>query len=159
MNKSTIRFLCSNLIKDEILATALTFWLAFLHSPSTCSSKVSLLSIFIPKNFPLHVLENFLLQISAWWIFLSLRRRWNLSGFIFIQLFWNHKVSHSATLWTTTHCKWNAVICINYLVDIWLKEEEITKKDIKNWWTQYEALSYTMYYICPFAKRLIYFYL
>ena len=29
MNKSAIRFLCSNLIKDEIITTALTFWLAF----------------------------------------------------------------------------------------------------------------------------------
>ena len=56
-NKLTIRFLCSNLIKDEIVATALTFWLAFLRSPSTCSSRVSLLSILIPKIFSLHVLE------------------------------------------------------------------------------------------------------
>ena len=51
MNKLTIRCLCSNLIKNEILATALTFWLAFLHSPSMCSSKVNLLSTLISKNF------------------------------------------------------------------------------------------------------------
>ena len=98
MNKLTIRFLCSNLIIDEILATALTFWLAFLHTSSTCSLKVSLLSIFIPKNFSLHVLESFSLQISTWWLFLSLGRRWNLSGFTYIQLFRNHKVRLSATL-------------------------------------------------------------
>ena len=75
----------------------LTFWLAFLHSPSACSSKVSLLSFFIPKNFSLHVLESFSLQISIWWLFLSLRRRWNLSEFTFIQLFRNHKLRLSAT--------------------------------------------------------------
>ena len=56
-------------IKDEILATSLNFWLAFLRSPSMCSSKVSLLSIFIRKNFSLHVLERFSLQISFWWLF------------------------------------------------------------------------------------------
>ena len=132
MNKSTIHFLCSSLIKDKILATALTFWLFFLRSLSSCSSKVSLLSIFIPKSFPLHVLENLVLQISTWWLFLSLRKRWNLSGLTFIQLFRNHKVSLSATLWTTTHCKWNAIICITYSVDIWPKQKEIAKKDIKN---------------------------
>ena len=51
MNELAIRFLCSNLIKDEIIARALTFRLAFLHSPSSCSPKVSLLSIFIPEVF------------------------------------------------------------------------------------------------------------
>ena len=51
MNKLTIRFLCSNLIKDEILATALIFWLAFLHSLFSCSSRVSLILILILKNF------------------------------------------------------------------------------------------------------------
>ena len=55
MNELTIRFLCSNLIKDEILA-----------------------------NF--------------FWIFLSLRKRWNLSRFTFIQLFRNQKVRLSAKL-------------------------------------------------------------
>ena len=51
MNELTIRALCSNLIEDEILARALTFKLAILHSPSTCSSKVRLASIFSPKGF------------------------------------------------------------------------------------------------------------
>ena len=52
MNKLKIRFRCSNLIKDEILAIALNFW----HSPSTCSSKVSLLSILSPNTF--HCMSN-----------------------------------------------------------------------------------------------------
>ena len=98
MNKLTIRFLCSNIFKDEILATALTFWLAFLHSPSTSSQKQAYYHFLSPKNFSLHVLESFSLQISTWWLFLSLGRRWNLSGFTFIQLFRNHKVRLSATL-------------------------------------------------------------
>ena len=50
MNELAIPSLCSNL-KDEVLARALTFWLTFLHSPSTCCLKVSLLSFFIPKVF------------------------------------------------------------------------------------------------------------
>ena len=33
MNESAIHFLCSNLIKDEIIARALTFRLAFLQVP------------------------------------------------------------------------------------------------------------------------------
>ena len=61
-------------IKDEILATALNFSLAFLRSPSMCSSKLSLLSIFIPKNFLLHVLERFSLQISFWWPFITKKK-------------------------------------------------------------------------------------
>ena len=74
MNKLTIRFLCSNLIKDEIIATALTFWLDFLESPYMSSSKVSL-SFFFPKNFSLHVLESFSLQISTWWLFFSSKKK------------------------------------------------------------------------------------
>ena len=102
MNKLTIRFLCSNIFKDEILATALTFWLAFLHSPSTSSQKQAYYHFLSPKNFSLHVLESFSLQISTWWLFLSRRRRWNLSGFTFIQLFRNHKVRLSATPLTSS---------------------------------------------------------
>ena len=63
MNELTIRFCCLNPIKGEILARAPTFLLAFLHSPSTWSAKVSLLSMFIPKNFLPPVLERFSLQI------------------------------------------------------------------------------------------------
>ena len=118
MNELTIRFLFSNLIKDEILARPLTFWLTFLHSPSTCSSKVRFSSIFIPKSFSLHVLESFSSQISTWWIFLSLRRRWSLSGFTFIQSFRNRKVRNSATLTSNSELP----IANGVLSSAWLTE-------------------------------------
>ena len=96
MNKLTIRFLCSNLIKDEIIATALTFWLDFLESPYMSSSKVSL-SFFSQKTFHCTYLKASHFKYPPDDSFLSLRRRWNLSGFTFIQLFRNHKVRLSAT--------------------------------------------------------------
>ena len=46
MNELTIRFLCSNLIKDEVCASALTVWLAFLQFLSFFS-EVSFLSALI----------------------------------------------------------------------------------------------------------------
>ena len=58
MNELPMRFLCSNLIKDETLASSLTFWLDSLHRFPASSSKVSLLSIFIPQSFSLHVLKT-----------------------------------------------------------------------------------------------------
>ena len=45
----------------------------------------------VNQHFSKHALENCLLQISNSMIFLSLRRRWNLSGFTFIQLMRNEK--------------------------------------------------------------------
>ena len=66
-----MHLLCSNLIKVENLATALTLFWA-LHNLSTCSSKESSLSIFIPKIFLQHVTESFSMKIITGLIFLSL---------------------------------------------------------------------------------------
>ena len=131
---------CSNLINDEILVRALTFWLAFLHSPSTCSSKVSLLSIFIPKSFPLHLLESFSLQISTWWIFFVTKKK--------VKFIWIHfhtvilkpqsKAFRSSLnfinyfqFWTT-HCKWRVIISITNWVNIWYKENKLQRKTLKS---------------------------
>ena len=95
--------------------------------------------------------------------FLSLKRRWNLSGFTYIQLLENQKVRHSSTLLIsliTSNFELpiaNGVFCITYQDDIRYKQKEITKKDIKKYWNQYGALWYSMYNICPVAKRLIRF--
>ena len=72
--------------------------MVFLYNLCPCSSAVSLLSISIYKSFSLHALESFSLQISTWWVFLSLRKRWNLSALTFIQLLWNHKERVSVAL-------------------------------------------------------------
>ena len=123
MNKLTIRFLCSNIFKDEILATALTFWLAFLHSPSTSSQKQAYYHFLSPKNFSLHVLESFSLQISTWWLFFISKKK--------VKFIWIHfhtviskpqskAFCHTLNFinylqfWTTTHCKWSVIICITY---------------------------------------------
>ena len=136
MNKSTILFLCSNLIKRKILATALTFWWDFLHSPSTYSSRVSLWSILIPKNFSLHVLDSFSLQTSTWWLFYTEKK----VKFIWIHFLtvipepqikaFRHTLNFINYLqfWTTTHYKWSVIIYITYQADIWFKQKEIIKK-------------------------------
>ena len=99
MNKLTIRFLCSNLIKDESLATALTFWLVFLHSPSLyVFFKGKLIINFNPEKLFIARTWKLLIKNTHVMTFLLLRRRWNLSGFNFIQLFRNGKVRISTTL-------------------------------------------------------------
>ena len=54
----------------------------------------------VNQHFSKHALENCLLQISNSMIFLSLRRRWNLSGFTFIQLMWKEKERLSVAVLT-----------------------------------------------------------
>ena len=136
MNELTIKD--EILIKDEVLATALTFWLALLHSPSTCSSKVSLLSIFITKSFSQHALESFSLHISTWWIFFITKKKVKTIWIHFHTVFpkpqgkvFRHTLNFINYLqFWTTHCKWSVIICITYWVDIWYKQKEITEKDI-----------------------------
>ena len=135
-------FLYSNLIKEEILASALTFWLAFLHSSSTCSLKVTLLSIFIPKSFftartwkllirNIHLM-NFLIAEktlkSIWILFHTIILKPQSKPFRRTLNFINY-----FQFWTT-RCKWCVIICINYKVDVLYKQKKITKKDIKRKW-------------------------
>ena len=127
MNELTIRFLCSDLINDDILARLLTFWLALLHSPSTCSSKVSLISIFIPqKLFTERTWKLVAINIHLMIFFITKKK---------VKFIWVHfhtvipkpqsKASRHTLnfinyfqLWTT-HCKWSVIICITYSFDTW----------------------------------------
>ena len=126
MNKSTIRFLCSNLIKDEILVTALTFWLAFLHSPSTCFSRVCLLSILIPKTFHCTYLKTSRYKYPRDDFFIT-NRKMNFIWILFHTVISKpqSKVFHRTLnfvnylqFWTTNHCKWSIIICITYYNNI-----------------------------------------
>ena len=96
MNKLTIRFLCSNLIKDEFLAT--DFLTGFFAQSLYVFFKSKLIINFNPeKLFTARTWKLLITNIHVM-TFLSLRRRWNLSGFSFIQLFRNRKVRVSTTL-------------------------------------------------------------
>ena len=44
-------FVCWNATSVDILARALFFWIAFLHTVSTCSSNFSLVSVFMSDSF------------------------------------------------------------------------------------------------------------
>ena len=85
-----VRFWWS-IIKRATLIRACSFCVALLHQLVTCSSKDSLLSIFIPSSF-----SQLLLCILNCWIWMkfsllgSLNIRWNLSGLAFSLLLSNH---------------------------------------------------------------------
>ena len=109
MNMLNIIKLHSNLIKDEILARALSFWLAFLNSPSACSSKISLLSIFIPKSYFIHKYppDEFFItkkKVKFIWVHLhTVTRKPESKTFLHTLNFINY-----FQFWTT-HCKWSVL--------------------------------------------------
>ena len=122
MNKLTIGFLCSDLINREILATALTFWRAFLDSSSTCFSKVILLSIFTPETFHCTYLKPSHYKYPPDDFFITKKKM----KFIWIHfhtvilkpqsksLHYTPDFINYLQFWTTTHCQWSVLICITY---------------------------------------------
>ena len=151
MNELTIRFLCSNLIKDEILDRALTFWLAFFAQFLYVFFKSNLIINVYPRKFftartwklitNIHLMNFFITKkkVKSIWIhfhtvILKPQRKAFRQSLNFINYF---------RFWTT-HGKWSVIICLTYQVDISYKQNEITKKDIKKQWTQYGTFWYSV---------------
>ena len=139
MEKLTIRFLCLNLIKDEILTT--DFLTGFFAQSLYMFFKYKLILIFWPqKLFTARTWKLLITNTHLMTFFITKKR----VKFIWIHFHTVISKSQSKSFhhtlnfinylqfWTATYCKWSVIICITYYVDIWFKQEKITKKDIEN---------------------------
>ena len=125
MNKLTIRFLCSNLIKDEFLAT--DFLTGFFAQSLCVFFKSKLIVIFYPqKLFTARTWKLLITNIHLMTFFITKKK---------VKFIWIHfhtvipkpqsKAFHHTLnfvnylqFWTTNHCKWSVIICITYYNNI-----------------------------------------
>ena len=121
MNKWTIRFLCSNLIKDEILAT--DFLTGFFAQSLYAFFKSKLIVIFYPqKLFTARTWKLLITNIHLMTFFITKKK----VKFIWIHFHtviskpqskaYRHTLNFINYLqfWIATHCKWSVIICITY---------------------------------------------